>query len=82
MCVKDFNTKLVGVCCDGASINLSEHRGLAALLRADSLWLVAMHCLIHCIELAIKDAFIRVGDNIQTEIQVDIPDRFWYLLLV
>ncbi|XP_071854674.1 uncharacterized protein [Apostichopus japonicus] len=36
--VKNMQNKLVGLCCDGASVNMGRNRGLAALLRQDSPW--------------------------------------------
>ena len=29
------------------------------MLRADSLWLDAIHCMNHSIEIALKDAFVQ-----------------------
>lgn len=53
----EFQKKLIGLCCDGASVNMGKNRGLATLLKADSPWLVTMHCMNHRLELALKDAF-------------------------
>ena len=59
MCVEDLHSKLVGICCDDASVDLGRHCGLAALFRADSHWLVVVHCMNDCIKLSIKDAFAQ-----------------------
>lgn len=52
----DLQAKLVSICVDGAAVNLGVRRGLAALLRKDMPWLVAIHCFNHRLELAAKDA--------------------------
>ena len=51
--------KVGRICVDGAAVNLGVRRGLVALLREDLPWLVAIHCLNHRLELAVKDAFTK-----------------------
>lgn len=41
---------------DWASVNTGARGDLAGLLREDMSWLMAMHCLNHRLELAVKDA--------------------------
>jgi hypothetical protein len=55
--IKDLNKHIVGMAADGANVNLGEKKGLVALLRKNSPWLIAIHCLNHRLELAAKDAF-------------------------
>ena len=47
----------MSICVDGAAVNLGVRQGLAALLRQEMPWLVAVHCLNHRLELAVKNAF-------------------------
>jgi len=55
--VEDWQWRLVSICVDGAAVNLGVRQGLAALLRQEMPWLVAVHCLNHRLELAVKNAF-------------------------
>ena len=57
ICVKDLHIKLVGICCDGVNVNSNKYCGLAALFRAESPSLVAIYCMNHGIELALKESF-------------------------
>lgn len=41
---------------DWASVNTGARGDLSGLLREDMSWLMAMHCLNHRLELAVKDA--------------------------
>ena len=52
----DLTHKLVSICVDGAAANLIIHNGLSTLLKQDLPWLIAVHCMNHRLELAIKDA--------------------------
>ena len=54
---KDFMDKLVGINVDGASVNLSKHKGVGTLLKEKSPWIQVIHCFNHRVELALKDAF-------------------------
>ena len=49
---------MVGFGADGASVNMGCRRGVAARLRVDKPWLVAVHCFNHRLELAVRDAFL------------------------
>ncbi len=53
----DLMKKLVRICVDGAAVNLGVRHGLAALIKKDVPWLVAIHCMNHRLELSAKDAF-------------------------
>ena len=48
--------KLVSICVDGAAVNLGVHNGLSTLLKQELPWPVAIHCMNHHLELAVKDA--------------------------
>lgn len=47
----------IGAGADGASVNFGIHRGMMAQLRDEMPWMVAVHCVAHRLELALKDAF-------------------------
>ncbi|XP_030837514.1 zinc finger protein 862-like [Strongylocentrotus purpuratus] len=54
----DFaTTGCIGAGTDGAAINFGVHRGMMAQLRNEMPWLIAVHCVAHRLELAVKDAF-------------------------
>ena len=55
--INNHKERLVAFCADGASVNMGVNRGLAALLRKEMPWLIAIHCLSHRLELAAKDTF-------------------------
>ena len=44
---------------NGAAVNLGRRHGMAALLREDVPWLVAIHCLNHRLELGVKNALTK-----------------------
>ena len=48
--------KLVSMCADGASVNMGIYNGALALIQLDIPWLIKIHCALHCLELAVKDA--------------------------
>ncbi|XP_014344302.1 zinc finger protein 862-like [Latimeria chalumnae] len=52
----ELSNGLVGLVADGAGSNLDGQKGLAQLLRKECEWLVAVHCLTHRLELAVKDS--------------------------
>ena len=52
-----FEKSLLGLNCDGASVNLGQFGGLGALIKEKAPWLELVHCFNHRIELALKDAF-------------------------
>ena len=52
-----YKTRLISLCCDGASINLGKYRGVATQIKETRLWLLIIHCVNHRLELAIKDGF-------------------------
>ena len=45
---------------DGSSVMLRTERGVAAVLRKDAHWLVAVHCYGHRLELAFQDVIKKV----------------------
>ncbi len=49
---------MIGLGCDGASVNMGK-RALKGLLTKDKPWAVVVWCLAHRLELAIKDAFSK-----------------------
>ena len=57
---EDFTKTLVALGSDGASVMLGTERGVAALLRKDAPWLVAVHYYGHRLELAFKDVTKKV----------------------
>ena len=59
MGITDFRDRLVCLCVDGIAVNLGVRHGMAALLREDVPWLVAIHCLNHQLELAVNDALAK-----------------------
>ena len=54
----DFaTTGCIGAGADGAAVNFGVNRGMMAQLRNEMPWLIAVHCVAHRLELAVKDAF-------------------------
>ena len=53
----DWKSKLIGFCSDGASVNMGHVRGVSTLLKQQSPWIISVWCLVHRLELAVKDAF-------------------------
>ena len=53
--IADWEHKLIGVGCDGASVNLGA-RGLKGYVQESVPWVVFFWCLAHRLELALKDA--------------------------
>lgn len=53
--VAGWEDKLIGIGCDGASVNLGG-RGLRGHLEASVPWIVVFWCLVRRLELALKDA--------------------------
>ena len=65
--IENVQERMACLCADGAAVNMGIRRGLAALLRKDMPWLIAMHCLNHRLELSAKDAFKKTYmDEIST----------------
>ena len=65
----DYQTKLIGMTTDGASVNTGIRNGLVIRMERDGgrSWLVKIHCANHRIELAVKDA---VNDSTLSEIDI------------
>ena len=71
--IDDYQTKLISVTSDGASVNFGKNTGLLTQMSAEREWLLKIHCANHRIELAVKDAF--------KESAFDEVDRFYNALL-
>ena len=54
--LKGYETKLIAATADGAAVNFGHIQGLMTRLCAERNWLLKIHCINHCIELAVKDA--------------------------
>ena len=54
--VANWEHKLIGMGCDGASVNMGSTSGLKGLLTEAMPWIVVFWCLAHRLELALKDA--------------------------
>ena len=53
--IENWKQKLVGFGCDGASVNMGAN-GLRGLLEQDVPWVIGFWCLIHRLQLALKDS--------------------------
>ena len=42
-----FQNLLIGVCADGASVNMGVHSGVCTVLKKDRPWLIIMQCMNH-----------------------------------
>ena len=56
----DFIKTMIAMGSDGASVMLGSERGVAALLKKNAPWLIAVHCYGHRLELAFKDVIKKV----------------------
>ena len=54
--VANWESKLIGVGCDGANVNMGTTGGLKGLITATMPWVVVFWCLAHRLELALRDA--------------------------
>ena len=54
--IGDYETKLVSMTSDGASVNFGKKTGLMTRMSENRVWLIKIHCANHRIELAMKDA--------------------------
>ena len=57
---KVFTSKLVALRSDGASVMLGKNNGVIALLKAEQLSMIAVHCSGRHLELAYKDTIRKV----------------------
>ena len=67
--VANWESKLIGVGCDGASENMGTRSGLKGLLKEAMPWITVFWCLAHRLELALTDAlkntlFSQVDDTL------------------
>ena len=53
---KDWKDKLVALGTDGASVMLGRQNGVVAKLKEGKPFVVAVHCMNHCLKLSFKDA--------------------------
>ena len=65
--VANWESKLIGVGCDGANVNMGTTGGLKGLITATMPWVVVFWCLAHRLELALRDAlkqtfFVQLDD--------------------
>ena len=74
--IPNWKEKLLGFCSDGASVNFGQVRGVSALLKAQSPWIVSVWCLAHRLELAVKDAF--KGTYMDTVIEILTTIYYFY----
>ena len=51
----NWNDQLVGMCADGASVNLGQIGGVVAKLREKTPHIIDIHCMAHRLELALHD---------------------------
>lgn len=59
----DFTKKIISATADGASVNFGQYNGLLTKLKEHGHeWLVNIHCVSHRIELAFKDALMKVKE--------------------
>ena len=63
----DWKQKLVGIRCDGASVNMGAN-GLHGLLEQDVSWVISFWCLIHRLQLALKIYFFSTIDDMLTQL--------------
>lgn len=67
----DWKQKLVGFGCDCASVNMGAN-GLCGLLEQDVSWVISFWCLIHHLQLALKDSlkstFFSTIDGMLTQL--------------
>ena len=54
--IDNYQAKLVSATADGANKNFSTYGGVLMIMVEQRPWLVTIHCVNHCLELAIKDA--------------------------
>jgi len=52
-----FGSLLIGVCADGASVNMGRLHGACTEMKSNRIWLKIIHCVNHRLELAMGDAF-------------------------
>ena len=71
----DWESKLVGIGCDGTNVNLGIN-GLRGYIEESVPWAVSFWCLVHCLELSLKDAL--KGINLYNTIE-DMLMRAYYL---
>ena len=57
--VENWRSKVVGVGCDGASVNLGRNNSVATRITENMNYIVLMHCVAHRLELGIDFHIIR-----------------------
>ena len=55
--IDDYQTKLVSATADGANVNLDIYGGSLTMMTEQRPWLVTIHSVNHCLEVAIKDSY-------------------------
>lgn len=51
-----WKQKLVGICLDGASVNLGIYNGVATRMKSQSPEIISVHCVAHRLELIVADS--------------------------
>jgi hypothetical protein len=58
--VQEYTKKVVSMTADGASVNTGKYNGLFVGMTSDNRpWLVGIHCVLHRVELTIKDSMLK-----------------------
>ena len=76
--IDDFHLKVVGYCSDGASVMMGEKKGVIKLFKVtkNAPWVIAVWCLAHRLELAVKDCF--KGTYLTTVIETLVSIYYFY----
>ena len=62
--LNDYTNKLISCIADSDSVNFGDETGLLCRLEDDDCpWLVKIHCINHCTELVVKNAFEKSAFN-------------------
>lgn len=80
--VEDQKKKMVGCNFDGASVMLGSKSGVAQKLKERvGNYLVPIHCVAHCLEIAILDAVKEVPYLKTFQETVQVVFKYYYLIL-
>ena len=74
--IDDFQTKMVSITTDGASVNTGRLSGLMTRMGEDREWLVKIHCVNHRVELAVKEA---ISASVFSEVDQFYMNNFYLL---
>lgn len=59
--IDDYQTELVSATADGANVNLDIYGGSLTMMTEQRPWLVTIHSVNHCLEVAIKDSYSDIN---------------------